>query len=120
MEKDTLYLVWTDSEDNKYKVGTLYKEDNGYHFKYNLEEVKKAMEKGFTLLIPFPNINATYDNPELFAIFGARVPDKKRPEIKKILETYDLTEYDEFELLKKTKGKVQTDDYEFVQCSLQS
>ena len=50
----------------------------------------------------------------LFAVFGARLPDKRRPEIKEILETYGMTEYDEFELLKRSGAKLPTDNYEFV------
>ena len=116
MDNDKLYMLWTDiSTGIKYKVAELYKENNIYYFKYILEEVKEAMNNGFKLLIAFPQLNATYNNPQLFAVFTARVPDKRRPEIQKILETYGMTEYDEFELLKRTKGKVQTDDYEFVQ-----
>lgn len=115
MERDTLYLVWVDENKNKYKVAELYKENNKYYFKYRLEDVKMAEQNGFKLLVSFPTINATYENLELFPVFAARVPDRRRPEIKKILETYNMTEYDEFELLKRSKGKLPTDDYEFEQ-----
>ena len=37
-----------------------------------------------------------------------------RPEIKEILETYGMTEYDAFELLKRSGAKLPTDNYEFV------
>jgi hypothetical protein len=116
MENNKLYMLWTDiGTGDKYKIGELYKEDETYYFKYILEEVKRALEKGFQLLVAFPQLNALYDNPQLFAVFSARLPDRRRPEIKKILETYGMTEYDEFELLKRSKGKTQTDNYEFEQ-----
>ena len=38
----------------------------------------------------------------------------KRQQIKEILETYGMTEYDEFELLKRSGAKLPTDNYEFV------
>ena len=115
MEKDLVYLVWTDvDEEKKYKVAELYKENGKYYFKYILENVKKAQEKGFELLIAFPQINATYENPELFAVFSSRLPEPTRPEIKEILKTYGMTEYDEFELLKRSGAKLPTDNYEFV------
>lgn len=115
MEKDLVYLVWKDVKTgNKYKVAMLYKENEKYYFKYILENVKEAQKNGFELLVAFPQINATYENPHLFAVFGARLPDKRRPEIKEILNTYDMTEYDEFELLKRSGAKLPTDSYEFV------
>ena len=115
MKRDLVYLVWTDVKTgNKYKVAELYKENNKYYFKYILENVKKAQKNGFELLIAFPQINATYENPELFAVFSARLPEPTRPDIKEILETYDMTKYDEFELLKRSGAKLPTDNYEFV------
>ena len=99
MEKDLVYLVWTDAKTgNKYKVAELY----------------KIQKSGFKLLIAFPQINALYDNPKLFATFAARLPEPTRPEIKEILETYGMTEYDAFELLKRSGAKLPIDNYEFV------
>ena len=116
MEQDLVYLVWKDSQTgNKYRIGKLYKQDNTFYFKYIVENVKKAQEQGFTLLIAFPQINVLYDNPKLFANFAARLPEPTRPEIKEILATYGMTEYDDFELLKRSGAKLPTDNYEFVQ-----
>lgn len=115
MEKDLVYLVWKDEKTgNKYKVAELYKQDDNFYFKYILENVKEAQKYGFELLIAFPQINATYENPHLFAVFGARLPDKRRPEIDKILKEYGMTEYDDFELLKRSGAKLPTDNYEFI------
>ena len=74
----------------------------------------KKQKAGFKLLVAFPQINALYDNPKLFANFAARLPEPTRPEIKEILATYGMTEYDDFELLKRSGAKLPTDDYEFV------
>ena len=115
MNKDLVYLVWTDvNTEKKYKVAELYKENGKYYFKYILENVEEAKKHGFSLLVAFPKIDETYENTKLFASFGARLPDKRRPEIKDILETYGMTEYDEFELLKRSGAKLPTDNYEFV------
>ena len=71
MEKDLVYLVWTDTKTgNKYKVAELYKQGNTFYFKYILENVKEAQKAGFKLLVAFPQINALYDNPKLFANFA--------------------------------------------------
>ena len=66
-------------------------------------------------MIAFPQINALYDNPQLFAVFAARLPEPTRPEIKEILATYDMEEYNDFELLKRSGAKLPTDNYEFIQ-----
>ena len=114
MKQDSVYLVWKDVKTGKkYKVAILYKENNTFYFKYILENVKEAQKNGFKLLVAFPQINALYDNPQLFAIFAARLPEQTRPEIKDILTTYGMTEYDEFELLKRSGAKLPTDNYEF-------
>ena len=114
MNRDTVYLYWNNKNNNEsYRVAKLYKESNRYYFKYIIEDVKIALENGFQLLVAFPNVNATYESGSLFACFAARLPDKRRPEIRKILDTYGLKEYDEYELLKKSGAKLPTDDYEF-------
>ena len=118
MKQDLVYLVWKDvNTGNKYKVGMLYKENNMFYFRYVLENLKEAEKHGFHLLISFPNFNAIYFCPHLFANFASRLPDRNRPEIKKILKEYGMTEYDEFELLKRSGGKLPIDDYEFVRMS---
>lgn len=116
MEQDLVYLVWKDVKTGKkYKVAKLYKENETFYFKYILENVKEAQKSGFDLLIAFPQINALYDNPQLFAVFAARLPEPTRPEIKEILATHGMEEYDDFELLKRSGAKLPTNNYEFVQ-----
>ena len=115
MKKDSVYLVWNHkSTGNKFKIGELYKEGEKYYFRYILENVAEAMKEGFQLLVAFPQLNALYDCPFLFAAFSTRLPDETRPEIKEILATYGMKEYDEFELLKRSGAKLPTDSFEFV------
>lgn len=114
MDKDSVYLYWNNKENSQsYKIAELYKYDNKYYFRYILENVKIALKDGFKLLVAFPNINATYESQNLFASFASRLPDKRRPEIKEILKTYKLEDYNEFELLKRSGAKLPTDNYEF-------
>lgn len=114
MDKDSVYLVWTNQATGKsYKVGELYKQNNKFYFKYILENIKEAQKDGFELLIAFPSINAVYESAYLFPVFSSRLPDRRRPEIDKILKEYKMTEYDEFELLKKSGGKLPIDKYSF-------
>lgn len=42
-----------------------------------------------------------------------RIKDKSKTK-KEILKTYGMTEYDEFELLKRSGAKLPIDNYEFV------
>ena len=114
MVNDTLKLAWNDESGNKHIVGELTKTEEKYFFKYDLFGVKKALEYGFHLLIPFPQINATYENEFLFPVFSSRLPDKRRSDIKKILDTYKLSAYEPFELLKSSGGKLPTDKFEFI------
>lgn len=115
MERDLVYVVWKDiNTGNKHKVAMLYKENEKFYFKYILENVREAQKYGFSLLVAFPNIETIYENSQLFASIGARLPDKRRPEIDKILKEYGMEEYDEFELLKRSGAKLPTDNYEFV------
>ncbi len=117
MKKDSVYLVWNNKNTgNKFTIGELYKENDTFYFRYILENVAAAMKEGFQLLIAFPQLNATYNCPFLFAAFSSRLPDETRPEIKEILETYGMKEYDEFELLKRSGAKLPIDSFEFVEA----
>lgn len=114
MIKDRVFLVWTNERSKKsYKVAELYKENEIYYFKYIIKNVIEAKKDGFELLIAFSDINKVYDNYQLFSVFESRLPDPKRPEIKEILNMYEMKEYDSFELLKRSGAKLPTDSYEF-------
>lgn len=112
--RDYIYLIWKDYKTRqKYIVGELSK--NGkYEFKYRIEDVNKAVENGFEPLIAFPDINEVYESYDIFPAFSSRLPDKRRKDVKEILEKYKLLKYDAFELLKKSGGKLPTDSLEFI------
>ena len=75
MNKDLVYLVWTDvNTEKKYKVAELYKENGKYYFKYILENVEEAKKHGFSLLVAFPKIDETYENTKLFVIESLSLP----------------------------------------------
>jgi HipA-like protein len=102
-----IFVFW-----GKYVVGMLSKNKNKYEFMYGFQ-VKDAVLNGFDLFIPFDNINKIYKNEKMFPIFSTRLPDKKRPELKYILQKYRLKKYNEFKLLKKSGGKLPTDKITF-------
>lgn len=111
--KDYLYLIWKSEESRKqYIVGQLTK--NGqYEFQYCLE-VKSAIDDGFMPLLCFQDLNRVYKSENLFPIFASRLPDRKRKDIKMILDKYDLEEYDEYMLLKRSGARLPIDSLEFI------
>jgi len=112
--RDYIYLIWKEpSTRRNYIVGQLSK--NGqYEFSYG-HEVQEAIKNGFELLIPFSDINKVYKSDMLFPTFSSRLPDKKRRGIEKILLKYDLQEYDEYELLKRSGARLPIDSLEFIE-----
>lgn len=97
----------------KYAVGNLYiTENDEYIFKYNLENVEKAKQAGFSYIIGFKNINEEYQSDKLFPFFASRIPSRSRHDIQNILQSLNVEKYDETMLLRKTKGKLFTDRYE--------
>lgn len=111
--KDYLYLIWkSEVTRRQYIVGQLSK--NGqYEFHY-CGEVHKAIEAGFTPLIPFPDIDTTYNNDELFSVFSSRLPDRKRKDIDNILKKYNMNAYDPYEFLKKSGARLPIDNLQFI------
>jgi len=111
--KDYLYLIWKCASNRRqYIVGQLTK--NGqYEFRY-CEEIEQALEVGFTPLVSFEKLDVVYKSEKLFPVFASRLPDRKRKDINKILEKYELEEYDSYQLLKKSGAKLPIDNLQFI------
>lgn len=104
-------LFWEDKDNNKYLLGILYKDDNYYYFEKNKEGLSQAMNHG---CFGIGNMDLTQDvikSEKLFSFFKNRIPSINNPDIKDILASYDLLEYDEYELLKRSHGSLLTDKY---------
>lgn len=111
--KDYLYLIWKSEESGKqYIVGQLTK-NSRYEFEY-CEEVREALEDGFVPLLCFPDVNKIYEAERLFPVFSSRLPDRKRKNIRDILEKYGLEKYDEYLLLKRSGARLPIDSLEFI------
>jgi HipA-like protein len=92
----------------KVTVGYLKKIPEGYVFEYDMHYLENNKR------IFFAKVKGNkFINNKMFAFFKSRLPDEKRPDIQEILKSYGLKEYDDFELLARTKGKIMTDNYEF-------
>ncbi len=111
--RDYLYLIWKSEQSRKqYIVGQLVK--NGqYEFRY-AEELLAAMDDGFTPLLCFPDVKKVYMDKKLFSVFASRLPDKRRKDIQDILKKYDLEQYDEYLLLKRSGARLPIDNFEFI------
>lgn len=111
--KDYLYLIWKQPETRRqYIVGTLSK--NGqFEFEYG-EEFEQAKEEGFKEIEAFKDSTKKYTSDTLFPVFASRLPDRKRRGIEKILEKYNLKEYDEYLLLKNSGARLPIDTLEFI------
>lgn len=113
MKHNFLYLVWKDPLTRRnYTVGKLSKNE-GYSFEY-YGEYKLAIKAGWDYIKSFPSVKI-YRSDTLFTAFSSRLPDKKRRDIAKVLEKYGLSEYDGFELLRRSGGRLPIDSYEFIE-----
>ena len=116
--KDVCFVFWTrccnDKLPCRFLIGVLSKYSSGkYEFKYSFSaETYKCM--GFNGIEAFPDFNKTYTSDRLFPVFSSRLPDKNRKDISKILKKYGLKEYDEFQLLIRSGGKLPIDNFEFT------
>ncbi|NLB43296.1 MAG: DNA-binding protein [Clostridiales bacterium] len=111
--RDYLYLIWKEPISRRnFIIGQLSK-NSQYEFTYG-HEVDQAIKEGFELLIPFENIDKVYKSDTLFPTFSSRLPDAKRRGIDKILTKYDLKEFDEYKLLKKSGARLPIDTLEFI------
>lgn len=109
---DFLYLIWKDPQTRRnFTVGRLVRGEK-YQFEY-CEEYTLAEQYGWRKLDAFPE-EKVYESATLFPVFASRLPDPKRRDIQNILKKYELTSYDEYELLRKSSARLPIDTYEFI------
>jgi len=114
--KREMWLIWKNPETRRrYKIGILMYEKDKYIFSYVNPELGCAIESGFTFFPGFDNTYKIYESNKLFANIKTRLPNPKRPDYLEILNSYNLEkDSTEIEILKATKGRLITDNYEFV------
>lgn len=104
-------LFWSDINNNKYLLGELSKKDKIYFFEINEDGLKLALKHG-CFGIGRINISKRINTSEyLFDFFKNRIPQKDSPDIINFLHSIALEKYDEFEILKRTGGRLSTDRY---------
>lgn len=114
--KNEMWLIWKHPVSRRrYKIGILNYEEETYTFKYIDPELNSATEVGFRYFPGFENIHETYQSKELFANIETRLPNTSRADYLEILNLYNLEkDSTKLEILKATKGRLITDNYEFV------
>jgi len=113
--ENTLLVIWQDSNTRlRHIIGELCK-NNGFNFRYMTEKTQELKSIGFNSLTAFPDFEKNYFSNYLFPAFSSRLPDKRRSDMSVILSHYNMDTYDEFELLKKSGGKLPIDSLEFVE-----
>ena len=111
--KNSIILIWREPVSRRdFQIGELSR-NNRYEFEYKFERLE-AKRNGFFNLLSFPEDSGKYVSEKLFPVFLSRLPDKKRRDINKILEKYGMTEYDDFELLKRGKAQLPIDNLRFA------
>lgn len=114
--KDELWLIWKEPMSRRrYKIGILNKEGNIYKFCYVNPELNDAKKVGYKYFPGFEDLTKTYESSNLFTNILTRLPNETRPDYLEILNCYNLEkDSNDFEILKATRGRVITDNYEFV------
>ena len=111
-----LWLIWKEPlSHRRFKIGVLIKLNDGYEFSYVDPELGEARKVGFNFFPGFNGLSKTYKNNELFINIASRLPNKGRIDYLEILNSYNLDkESSDFDILKATRGRTLTDNYEFV------
>lgn len=106
-----LKLFWKDIEKNNFLLGFLDFKDSKYYFEINEEGLKDAIKHGCFGIGEFNLLEKVYTSEILFPFFKRRIPHRENVAIDDILKEYNIEKYDEMELLRKTKGELDTDRY---------
>lgn len=115
MERE-MWLIWKEPiERRRYKIGKLTILAKQYTFKYINPELDDATKFGFNFFPGFEDTHKIYKSDKLFANIETRLPNTSRPDYLEILNSYGLEiDSNKYEILKATKGRLITDNYEFV------
>ena len=78
-------------------------------------ELEDAKKDGFNYFPGFNDLDKEYTSNTLFTNIATRLPNPLRPDYLEILNSYNLeTDSTKMEILKATKGRLLTDNFEFV------
>ena len=114
--KERLLMIWKEPiSRRRFIIGELSRDENLYYFNYVNPELDSAREKGFQYFPGFYDLKEEYTSSDLFANIDTRLPNPARPDYLEILNYYDLrVNSTKMEILRATKGRLLTDNFEFV------
>lgn len=114
--KNEMWLIWKQTKTKKrFKVGILTYDNEVYTFNYVNPELNDAKQAGFNYFPGFEDVCKTYTDEEMFANIETRLPNPSRADYLEILNAYNLgMNSSKLEILKATKGRLITDNFEFV------
>ena len=114
---EELLMIWkAPISRRRFIIGKLSKKENTYYFKYTNPELEDAKKDGFNYFPGFNYLDKEYTSNTLFANIATRLPNPSRPDYLEILNSYNLeSDSTKMEILKATKGRLLTDNFEFVQ-----
>lgn len=99
---------------NQCTIGYLMKEKNGsYFYKYDQRGIQEARRNGYHYMVGFKDTRKVYVSKELFPAFKSRIPSKQRRDLADILARAGIENYDEFDLLALSGGRLLTDAISF-------
>lgn len=110
-----LFLIWYEPKILN-EIGILTHDGSNYQFEYtnyNDNDLQLFSKNG--LFPGFLELNEKYESPCLFLSIKSRLPSRSRIDYEELLKKQGVNNLsDEYEILKKTKGQISTDNFIFV------
>ena len=97
-------------------IGVLSYEYSVYRFRY-FEKCRADLPDGFYKVSGFDDMNPerVYESDRLFWVFADRMTPRSRPDFNDRLKKLGMTEFDEWEYLKRSGLRRMTDGYELIE-----
>ncbi|MBO0720790.1 MAG: HipA N-terminal domain-containing protein [Blastocatellia bacterium] len=93
-------------------VGILSVADGIWKFEYS-DQFKK--DNFLRPIVEFPDLNKTYESPELWQFFAARIPSPEQSDVEEILKRENIREDDAVRLLQRFGQRTIANPFELVE-----
>jgi hypothetical protein len=121
---DRLLVLWRAPDDGtSIRIGDLWREPPGFAFAY-VNDLQHAFDIRFRLFTEFPHHRRRddpYRSPQLFPTFAERIPSRKRPDYRAILESWGAEHTDDpLAILGLSRGVLMTDRIELAVATIEN